>query len=205
MRDPSKGQIIVDTRTLSADLGAIARSVEEYAGRRLDTSAYEKSLGIVNDAVRSSWSALSEEDKFAHKILIDDDWMRYTDLRNPSSPCPGENEALAYIAANDRLHPTCERCRKVLVFDLDPQFLRRITEEFLVKQLMFEFKIYRDLGVLVAYCCGDERREEVMAYLDDFMKSNGLAGRLQWRIGGKYLQDAAPYLFKSAKILSYEI
>ena len=202
--DRGLGQIIIDARTRSANLNDIARSLEEYVGRHLDASVYEESWRIVNVVVRSTESALSKENRTVHRIIVDGYWIRYVDLRNPPLRCPGKEEALAYIGANDRLHPDCEKCSKVLVFDFDAQFLRKITEEFLTGRPMFEFKIARDLGVLVAYCRGDEQREEVLAYLDDFLKANGLAGRVQWRIGGKYLQDAAPHLFKSAKRLSYE-
>jgi hypothetical protein len=203
--DLGLGQIIIDARTQPANLDVIAKSLKEYVGRRLDASAYEESWRIVNDVVRSTESALSKENRTIHKILVNDYWIEYVNLRNSPFPCLGDDKALAYVDVNDRLHPDCERCRKVLVFDLDARFLRKITEEFLVGQLMFEFKIARELGVLVAYCRGGKRREEIMAYLDDFVKSNGLMGRVQWRIGGKYLQDAAPHLFKSAKILNYEI
>ena len=202
--DRGLGQIVVDARTRSANLNDIARSLEEYVGRHIDASVYEESWRIVNVVVRSTESALSKENRTVHRIIVDGYWIRYVDLRNPPLRCPGKEEALAYIGANDRLHPDCEKCSKVLVFDFDAQFLREITEEFLAGQPVSEFKITRDLGVLVAYCKGDGRREEVLAYLDDFLESTGLKGRVQWRIGGKYLQDAAPHLFKSAKRLSYE-
>ena len=203
-RDRDLGRIVVDARTQPANLNDVARSLKEYVGRSLDASVYEESWRTVNDVVRSAESALSKENRTVHRIIVGDYWIRYVDLRNPPFRCPGEENALAYIGANDRLPPDCEKCSKVLVFDLEAQFLRKITEEFLAGQPVFEFKIARDLGVLVAYCRGDERREQVLAYLDDFLKSNGLTGRVQWRIGGKYLQDAAPHLFKSAKRLSYE-
>ena len=82
--------------------------------------------------------------------------------------------------------------------------LEKITEEFLSNDLPFDFKIARDLGVFVAYCLGDEEKNGLIAYLEDLLKNNRLKGRIQWRIGGKYLQLEAPHLFKSAKMLSYK-
>jgi len=139
------------------------------------------------------------------KIIVDDNWIWFNDLRTPDHLCPGNKKALEYIKIHDKLHPECERCRKVLIFDFDEEFLRRITEEFLAKRLGFDFKIARDLGVFVAYCRGDKEKDDLISYLDDFLKCNRLKGRIQWRIGGKYLQIAAPHLFKSAKILNYDV
>lgn len=148
---------------------------------------------------------LSEKDKITHKILVDDIWILYKDLRNQDSRCPGSEKAIQYIKAYNKLHPECEKCRKVLVFDFDEGFLRIITKEFLTKHLNFDFKIARDLGVFVTYCRGDESKDEIVKYLDSLLKSYQVRGRIQWRIGGRYLQQEAPHLFKSAKVLSYEV
>jgi len=198
-------QIIIDRRSSFVDLNLRARFLRKYAKAKLNVSAYEKAWKVVEDIVHSYEKDLSEEDKLAHKILIDDSWIWYKDLRNPNSLCPGEKVAVEHIRKHNRLHPECEKCRKVLVFNFDEGFLRRITEEFLTRHLNFNFKIARDLGVFVAYCRGDKSKDKMIDYLNGLLKSYRLKGRIQWRIGGRYLQLAAPHLFKSAKILSYQI
>lgn len=198
-------QIIIDRRSPSVDLELHAKFLKEYAKRKLDVSTYQKSWEVVEEVVHSYEDRILDEDKQAHKILVDDSWIWYKDLRNPDNPCPGEKKAVEYIKMHDKLHPECEKCRKVLLFDFDEEFLRRITEEFLTKSLNFDFKIARDLGVFVSYGCGDRAKDNLIVYLDSLLKSYGLKGRIQWRIGGRYLQLAAPHLFKSAKMLSYRI
>ena len=195
-------QIIIGRRSSSIDLELHSKFSQEYAKRKLDVSAYEKSWKIAQNAVHSQENNLSEEDRLVHKILIDDDWIWCKDLRNPDSPCPGEEDAIDYIRKHNRLHPECEKCRKVLIFDFEEGLLEKITEQFITKHLNFDFKIARDMGVFVAYRSGDKSKDELIAYLDNLLKSCQLKGRIQWRICGKYLQIAAPHLFKSAKILS---
>jgi hypothetical protein len=171
----------------------------------LNSDAFSTSYETVENIVQSSKSKLSEEDRIAHKILVDDYWIRYKDIRNNDFPCVGEEVAINYINKHNRLHPNCEKCRKVLVFDIDTEFLTAITREFLKGPLSFDFKVARDLGVLVSYGQGDKPKEGIIEYFEHFIKKFGLRGKIQWRIGGKYLQRAAPHLFKSAKILSYDV
>lgn len=198
-------EIIIDLRSQSVDLNEHSQFLQEYANRKLNRDAFSKSYETVESIVQSSKSKLSEEDRITHKILVTDDWIRYKDIRNNDFPCVGEEEAINYINKHNRLHPNCEKCRKVLVFSIDTEFLRVITEEFLKGQLGFDFKIARDLGVLVSYGQEDKSKEEITEYFDHVIKKFGLKGTIQWRIGGKYLQRAAPHLFKSAKALSYEV
>jgi hypothetical protein len=198
-------EIIIDLRSQSVDLKEHSQFLQEYANRKLNYDAFSKSYETIENIVPSNKSKLSEEDRIAHKILVNDDWIRYKDIRNRDFPCPGEEEAVKYINKNNRLHPNCEKCRKVLVFGIDVEFLTAMTRKFLNGQLSFDFKVARDLGVLVSYGQGDESREEIMKYFDHLIREFGLKGTIQWRIGGKYLQRAAPHLFKSAKILNYDV
>ncbi|MGC8912253.1 MAG: hypothetical protein ACP5K8_09285 [Nitrososphaeria archaeon] len=198
-------QIIIDRRSGSVDLSGQEKFLKEYVGRKLDVTAYERSWKVVKEVVDYCQDKVSEEDRITHKILVDDDWIWYKDLRNPDKRCPGDEKAISYIKMHDRLHPECEKCRKVLLFNFDEKFLRKITEEFLTKPFTFDFKIARDLGVLVSYARGDKEKDGIIAYLNKFLKTYGLSGRIQWRIGGRYLQKAAPHLFKSAKMLNYEV
>jgi len=192
-------QVLMDRRSVSADLVELERFLRAYTGRKFNWPAYEKSFEIVKGIVDYCQDSMSDEDRIAHKILVDDVWIWYKDLRNPSRPCPGEKKAVRYIKMHDRLHPECERCRKILVFDFDDNFLKKITEKFLAEPFTFDFKIARDLGVFVSYTRGDKEKDRVIAYLDNLLKSYELNGRIEWRIGGR----VASYLFKSAEMLNY--
>lgn len=196
-------EIFIDIRSKSVDLDEHSKFKEEYANRKLDYDAFLESWKVVKNLVDSNINDLSEEDKKAHKIILDDYWIRYKDLRNKELPCPGEPQAIEYINEYDKLHPDCEKCRKVLLFDIDDKCVSVITKEFLVNHFNFNFKIGRDLGVLVAYANGDKSKEEIINFLEKFLAKFELKGRIQWRLAGKYLQFAAPRLFKSAKMLSY--
>ena len=196
-------QPLVDARSPYIDLNLHARAVEEYAKRKLDIEKYENSWDVVNNVVKSLGGGLSKEVVRVCKIIVDDYWIKFSDLRAPERSCPGERKAVKYVRQSDRLHPTCEKCRKVLVFDIDENFLKIITREFLTRFLGFTFKIARDLGVFVSYAEGDEKKENLMIYVQDLLGKNKLRGRVQWRIGGRYLQLAAPHLFRTAKILAY--
>jgi hypothetical protein len=198
-------QVIIDRRSALVDLAKLEKFLRVYTGRKFNSFAYEKSWEIVKKVTEYCQDSMSDEDRIVRKILVDDVWIWYKDLRNPSRPCPGDNIAVRYIKIHNRLHPECEKCRKILVFDLDENFLRRITEEFLAKPFTFDFKISRDLSVLVSYSRGDGEKDRIIAYFENFLNTYGLNSRVQWRIGGRYLQKAAPHLFKSAKILSYNI
>lgn len=196
--------IFIDIRSKSVDLDEHSKFTEEYANRKLDYDAFLESWKIVKNLVDSNINNLPEEDKKAHKIVLDDYWIRYKDLRNKERPCPGEHEAIEYVKEYDILHTDCEKCCKVLVFDIDDKCVSVITKEFLVNHFNFNFKIGRDLGVLVAYASGDKSKEEIITFLEKFLAKFELSGRIQWRLAGKYLQLAAPHLFKSAKMLNYD-
>jgi hypothetical protein len=198
-------EIIIDSRSQSVDLNEHSQFLQEYANRKLNSDAFLRSYETVENIVQSIKSKLSEEDRMALKILVDDYWIRYKDLRNNDFPCVGEEEAINYINKHNRLHPNCQKCRKILVFDIDTEFLTAITREFLKGPLSFDFKVARDLEVLVSYSQGDKSKKRIIEYFQQFIKKFGLRGRIQWRIGGKYLQRAAPHLFKSVKILSYDV
>ena len=198
-------QVLIDRRSALTDLTELERFLKAYVGRKFNRSAYQKSWDIVKEVTEHCQGNMSEEDRIVHKIFVDDVWIWYKDLRSPSRSCPGDKEAVRYIKLHGRLHPECEKCRKILIFDLDENFLKKITEEFLAKPFIFDFKIARDLSVLVSYSREDEEKDRIIAYFENFLQTYGLNGRVQWRIGGRYLQKAAPHLFKSAKKLNYDI
>ena len=197
-------QILVDRRSSATDIDLLASFVKDYAEHDLDRQKYESSWKVVGQTVKSQIKLMPKEDVLSRKIKVDDEWIWYRNIDNPEYSCLGGREATEYIKRNDRLHPVCEECRKVLIFAFDEGLLKKITEEFLLKSLGFDFKIARDLGVFVAYAKGDKRKSDLIRYLENLLKSNSLKGRVSWRIGGKYLQDAAPHLFTNAKTLSYE-
>jgi len=51
--------------------------------RKFNRPAYEKSWKIVKEVVEYYQDSMSDEDMIAHKILVDDVWIWYKDLRNP--------------------------------------------------------------------------------------------------------------------------
>jgi hypothetical protein len=107
----------------------------------------------------------------------------------------------SFVEENGYLPIECRECYKALIFWTYSK-VNIAKFKKMIKALPVSIHGKYNESVAVIYFKDRAKMLRFLNILQERMKQFGVDGRIQWRVSGKYWQDAYPHFFKSAKELN---
>ena len=136
------------------------------------------------------------------------EWKHFENKRSGAELLSSDEEDDCYydfvpnfVEENGYLPIECRECYKALIF-WSYSKVNATKFKKMVKALPISIRGKYNESVVVFYFKDKMKMLRFIDILQKQMEQFGVDGRIQWRVSGKYWQDAYPHFFKSAKELN---